>query len=125
MATNCREFSPEIIYIKGSKNFFVYVCIHLDKRDDENNNNDNHNVEPTLESLSENVALNKEDILHPTSSKTVMGFQQKDKYLIEIAKEKPKDDSNKQFYGAGKIISCSCIYIKIVIPKQIQKSLVK
>ena len=47
-----------------------------------------------------------------------MRFQQKDKSLIEIAKEKPKDDSIKQ---AGKTYSLICKYGKIMIPKQIQK----
>ena len=51
----------------------------------------NNKVEPTLESLSETFALNKEDIVHPTSFKTIMRLQQKDKSLIDIAKEKPND----------------------------------
>ena len=54
-----------------------------------NNENNSNKVEPTLESLSENFALNKEDILHPTSFKTIMRFQHGNKSLIEIAKEKP------------------------------------
>ena len=45
----------------------------LDKIDCLNNTNSNNNkVEPTLESLSEHFALNEEDILHPTSFKTIM-----------------------------------------------------
>ena len=51
--------------------------------------NNNNRVEPSLESLSEHFALSKEDVLHPTSFKTIMRFQQKDKSLIQIAKEKP------------------------------------
>ena len=51
----------------------------------------NNKVEPTLDSLSENFALNKEDVLHPTSFKTIMRIQQKDKSLIEMAKEKPNE----------------------------------
>ena len=54
-----------------------------------------------------------------------MRFQQKDKSLIEIAKEKPKDYSIKQFHGAGKKYSLICRRGKIVIPKQIQKTLVE
>ena len=69
--------------------------------------------------------LNKEDVLHPTSFKTIMRFQQKDKSLIEIAKEKPKDYSIKQFHGAGKKYSLICRRGKIVIPKQLQKTLVE
>ena len=46
----------------------------LDKIDNLNDYNNNNKVELTLESLSENVALNKEDVLHPTSFKTIMGF---------------------------------------------------
>ena len=37
--------------------------------------NDNSKVEPTLESLNENFALNNEDISHCTSFKTMMRFQ--------------------------------------------------
>ena len=57
------------------------------------NSNNNNKVETTLESLNENFVLNKEDVLHPTSFKTIMRSRQKDKYLIEIAKKKPKDYS--------------------------------
>ena len=95
------ELSPELIYIKGSKNIVADALSRLDKIDNLNNNsskNDNiiNKVEPTLESLSEHFALNKEDVLHPTSFKTIMRFQQKDKSLIQIAKEKPDDYSIKQ-----------------------------
>ena len=81
------KLSPELIYIKGSKNIISYPLSRLDKIDDLNNNNNNtysnnHKVEPTLESPSENFALNNKDVLHPTSFKTI---------LIEIAKEKSKD----------------------------------
>ena len=48
----------------------------------------NNKIEATLESLSENFALNKENVLHPTSFKTIMRFQHNDKSLVEIAKEK-------------------------------------
>ena len=49
-------------------------------------NNNNYKVEPTLESLSENFALNNEDDLHPTNFKTAMRFHQRDKSIIEFAK---------------------------------------
>ena len=54
-----------------------------------------------------------------------MGFQQKVKSLIEIVKEKPKDYSMKQFHGVGKTYSLICRQMKIVIPKQVKKSLVE
>ena len=48
------DLSPEL-------NTDVHSC--LDQKDNVNNtNSNNNNVEPTLESLSENFALNKEDI---------------------------------------------------------------
>ena len=72
-----------------------------------------------------NFAINNEDILHPTSFITIMRFQQKDKSLIENAKEKSKDYSIKQFHRAGKTYSLICRHTKIVIPKQIQKTLVE
>ena len=62
------EFSQQLIYIKCTKNISADALSHLDKKDDLNNNNSNktNKVEPTLESLSENFALKKEDILHPS-----------------------------------------------------------
>ena len=45
------EFSPEIIYIKSSKNISVYACSRLDKIYNLNNNSDK--VEPTLDSLND------------------------------------------------------------------------
>ena len=96
----------------------------LDRIDNINRNYDNK-LEPALESLSETFALNNEDVLHPTSLKSIMGFQQKDKSLIEIANEKYNNYSIEQFHGAGKTYSLISQHRKIMIPKQIQKSLVK
>ena len=90
-----------------------------------NNNNIYIKVEPTLESLSqnENFALNNENVLKPTGFQTFMGLQQKDKSLIEIAKERPNYYSIKQFHGACKTYSLICRHGKIMIPKRIQKTL--
>ena len=79
------ELSLEPIYIKGSKTIVADALSHLNKLDNlnksstesKNNNNDNK-VEPTLESLIENFALNKEGIFPPTSFKLIMTFQQKE-----------------------------------------------
>ena len=46
-------------------------------------------------------------------------------HLIEIAKEKRKDYSITQFHGTGKIYSLICRRGEIVIPKQIQISLIE
>ena len=54
-----------------------------------------------------------------------MSFQQKDKSLIEIAMQKPKDYSIKQFYGAGKKYSLICEKGEIMISKQLQKTLIE
>ena len=50
-----------------------------------------------------------------------MRFQQKDKSLIKIAKEKPNDYFIKQCYWTGETYSLICRHVKIMIPKQIQK----
>ena len=72
--------------MKGSKNIVadalsrLDIIDNLDKDNTSTNSNNIHNkVEPTLESLSENFTLNKEDVLHPTSFKTIMRFHQQDK----------------------------------------------
>ena len=104
------EFSPELIDIKGSKDIVADALSRLDKIEKLNNTYSNYNnkVNATLQRLSENFASNNKDDLHPTSFKTVMRFQQKDKSLIEIAKEKLKDYSIKQFHGGGKMYSLTC-----------------
>ena len=63
-----KELSPKLIYMKGSKNIVSDALSRLDKIDYRNKsttNSNNNKVEPTLESLSEHFALNKEDIFHP------------------------------------------------------------
>ena len=47
------EFSPELIYIKGSKTIVADALSTLDKIDNVNGNN-NNKVEPTLERLRGN-----------------------------------------------------------------------
>ena len=44
---------------------------------------------------------------------------------MKLPRKKPKDYSIKQFHGAGKTYSLICKHGKIMIPKQIQKTLVK
>ena len=52
------EFSPKLIYNKGSKNIAEDTLSRLDKIDNLNNTNSNNNKnEATLESLSENFAF--------------------------------------------------------------------
>ena len=120
------EFSPELIYIEDFKNIVAVALSRLDKIFYLNKNNSNNNkIEPTFENLSENFGFNKRDVLHPTSLETIKRFQQKDKSLIEIAKEKPNDYSIKQFHGVGKMYPLIRRHEKIVIPKQIQKTLVE
>ena len=72
---NLKEFSPELIDIKGSKNIVADAPSHLHKIG--NLNKKNNKVNPTLESLSHNFALNKEDVLHITTFKTIIRFQQR------------------------------------------------
>ena len=53
------EFSPKLIYNKGSKNIVADALSPLDKINILNSTNFNNNkVELTLESISENFALN-------------------------------------------------------------------
>ena len=54
-----------------------------------------------------------------------MRFQQKDKSLIQIAKEKPKDCFVKLFYHASKFYFLIQNNDKNVIPKQNQKTLIE
>ena len=54
-----------------------------------------------MSSLPEYFSLEKEDVLHPPSYKTIMRYQQNDKPLIESAKLN-KDNSIKHFHGKDK-----------------------
>ena len=100
---------------KSSKNIVADALSQLEKTD-----NLNYKIEPNLNSLSENFALENKDILHPTSFKTIMRLQQQDNSLIEIAQNHSNDYSIKQFHGADKTYSLICRN-----PKQMQKSLVE
>ena len=75
------DFSPKLIYIKGSENIAADALSCLDKTD----NLKDYKVELTLESQSENFALNNEYINRSTSFKTIIRFQHKDLSLIKIA----------------------------------------
>ena len=79
----------------------------------------------SLDKTSENFTLNEKDVLHTTSFKSITRFQQQDKSLIEIVKEKPNKYSIKRFHGAGKMYPLICKHGGIVIPKQIEKSLIE
>ena len=68
---NLEEFRCELIYIQVSIHIVADALSCLDNKDSQNNTNShsNNKVEPILESLSENFALNKEDVFHPTRFK--------------------------------------------------------
>ena len=100
------EFSPEITYIKGCKSIVADALSRLDKIDSIKNNK----VESFLHSLSENYLLNHKNILHPTSFKTIMRFQQKVKSLIEITKEKLLDFPLNNFMGQ---VRCILLFVDI------------
>ena len=51
----------------------------------------NNKIEPNLNSLSDNFTLENDDILYPTSFKTIIRLQQQDKSLIEIAQNQSDD----------------------------------
>ena len=99
------ESISELIYIKGSKTITVDALSHLDKLGYLNNKNNNNKVGPTVNMLN----------LHPTSFKTIIGFQQQH----ESARGKPNNYFIKQIHGAGKKYSLICRHREIVIPKQI------
>ena len=71
------------------------------------NFNNNNKVERTLESLSDNFALNKEDILHPTSFKTIMRFQQKINLYLKLSRKSLKTIPLNSFMGQVRCILLS------------------
>ena len=116
------EYSPELVYIQGSKNIVADALSRLEIKDNK------EPIAPNLEALAENFALSKNDLpeeIHPTSYKTIMKHQQMDKLLIEKAKSNVNDYSIKHFHGADKKYSLICYKGKIVIPLKLQKRLVE
>ena len=112
------EYSPELIYIQGSKNVAADALSRLELTETAKP------ITADAQSLAEHFALEEEDILHPTSYKTIMRYQQLDKPLIKLAKT-DKNYSIKQFHGADKKYSLICRKHKIVIPKQLEKRVVE
>ena len=74
------EYSPELIYIQGSKNVAADALSRLELTET------TKPITADAQSLAEHFALEEEDILHPTSYKTIMRYQQLDKPLIKLAK---------------------------------------
>ena len=68
-----------------------------------------------MSSLAEHFSLEKEDVLHPFNYKTIMWYQQNNKFLIETAQTN-KDDSIKYHHGANKKYFLICRKHIIVIP---------
>ena len=89
------EYSPELIYVQGSKNVAANVLSRLDL------DTDAEPVPATAHKMAEHFALEEEDIFHPTSYKTILRYQQKDIAQSKIAKEH-KDFSIKHFHGSDK-----------------------
>ena len=87
------EYSPELVYIQGSKNVAADALSRLELTTDA------EPIKADAQSLAEHFALEEEDILHPTNYKTIMRYQQQDKNLIKIAKQN-NDYSIKHFHGA-------------------------
>jgi len=112
------EYSPELVYIQGSKNVAADALSWLELATDA------EPIKADAQSLAEHFALEEEDILHPTSYKTIIRYQQQDKNLIKIAKQN-NDYSIKHFHGADKKYSLICRKHRIVIPKQLEKRVVE
>ena len=112
------EYSPELIYIKGTKNIPADALSRLELVTDP------EPIKADPQTLAEQFAIEKEDLSHPTSYKSIMKSQQLDKTLIETAKL-DKKYSIKHFHGADKKYSLICRNNKIVIPKDLQEPMVQ
>ena len=95
------EYSPELIYIQGSKNIAADALSRLDIVDTTNP------VKNNIKSVNEHYGLEDEDISHPTNYITIMQYQQKDKELIEITRNN-KDNSMQNLHGANKKYCLIC-----------------
>ena len=112
------EYSPELVYIKGTKNIPADALSRLDLVTDP------EPIKADPQSLKEHFALEEEDLLHPTNYKNIMRSQQKDTTLIKTAKA-DNNYSLKHFHGADKKYSLICRNNKIVIPEELQVPMVQ
>ena len=87
------NYSPELIFIQGSKNVSVDLLRRLDILGTPNP------IENNIKSVNEHYWSKDIYILHPTHYKTITKNQQKDKELIKIAQNNKKY-SLQNFHGA-------------------------
>ena len=77
-----------------------------------------------LKAVNEHYGFEDEDIPHPTNYRTIMRYQQKDQEMIKITQTN-KDYSLQYFHGTKKEHLLICRNHKIVIPKLLEKLVVK
>ena len=85
------EYSPELIYIQGSKNIAPDALSRLDIVDTPNL------IKNNMKSINEQYELEDEDISCPSNYKTFVEYQQNNKELINIAQNN-KDYSIQNFH---------------------------
>ena len=110
------EYGPKFIYLPGKKNIVADALSRLELDDSK---------QPT-EFQSEVYNITKEEInmtKNPITYTNIAKHQQKDKNLIKLAKNN-KDYSIKSFCGGGKEHHLIVHNDKIVIPKQLQRTVV-
>ena len=76
-----------------------------------------------MSSLADHLSLEQELVLDPINYKTIISYQPNHKSLIEIVNSN-KDDLIKHFYGADKKYSLICRKHKILIFKELEKSII-
>lgn len=118
------EYSPDLRYVKGSKNIVADALSRLQLTPSLKGECDD-TVEdiPTLRKLAESFGLEDDDLpdhAFPVSYKLLQQQQQKDSALLKKVRDSKANYQIRSFHGGGKERLLICLNDKIVVPRKLQ-----
>ena len=113
------EFGPELNYIKGEKNIVADALSRLSMHNEINETTDKANIFY----VAELFASQSDDLTYPLSFANISQHQHSDTLLRNVASQNDAYHL-KSFCGGGKDIMLICYKNKIVIPENLQISIV-